>query len=238
MISLAAFTAVATNAEEKIAIDVYISDKISSTKILEHHKAIVSSIFDRAGVQICWHGGQAGPQSFGIRLVGNAPPSASSEALASTRLTVAEITVYYDRVRRILSRAPLGTANVALAYVFAHELAHAMEGIARHSESGILKARWSNDDFEAMILNEFAFTDTDIDLIRKGLSSRRGVRKDIVNCSCELGTGSKSCTTARLIRRPMSAWLSLPRLVRVTRNCLPLFQLPPCGLRLRLERWH
>ena len=172
VIFLAAISAADINAEEKIDVDVYISDKISPTKILEHNKAIVSSIFDRVGVQIHWHEGEAGLRSFGIRLVEGAPPSASSEALASTSLGGAEITVYYDRVRQRLSRAHPGAAKVALAYVFAHELAHAMQRIARHSESGILKADWSNDDFAAMLFNTLAFTDSDTNLIRTGLCSR------------------------------------------------------------------
>jgi hypothetical protein len=61
---------------------------------------------------------------------------------------------------------------VAPAFVIAHELGHAMQRIPRHSETGILKAVWTNDDFVAMLFDKLAFTDFDSDLIRKGLSSR------------------------------------------------------------------
>jgi hypothetical protein len=155
-----------------IIVVVNISDNVSSTKILEHNKAIVSSIFERIGVQIRWSEGEPGPGSFGIRVVEHAPPSASPEAMASTRLAGGAITVFADRVRQRLSRAHPGAAKVALAYVFAHELAHAMQGVGRHSESGILKAHWTNDDFTAMLFNRLAFTEFDLNLIRQRLSTR------------------------------------------------------------------
>lgn len=155
-----------------IGVDVYISDKLSSTKVLEHNKAIVSSTFARIGVQIRWREGEPGPGAFGIRVVEHAPPSASPEAMASTRLGEGTIAVFEDRVRHRLGRAHPGAAKIALAYVFAHELAHAMQGIARHSGSGILKAHWTNDDFTAMLFNKLSFTESDVDLIRQGLAAR------------------------------------------------------------------
>jgi hypothetical protein len=160
----------AANAEEKIDVDVYLSGSLTSTKILKQDKAIVSSIFETAGVQIHWHDGKAVPHSFGIRVVEHASPSAGLDALASTRLAGAEITIFEDRVRRHLRRAHPAAANIALAYVFAHELAHAMQGVARHSETGILKAHWSGDDLTAMLFHRLTFTDSDAKLIRKGLA--------------------------------------------------------------------
>ena len=156
-----------------IGVDVNISDKVSSTKILEHDKAIVSSIFEGIGVQIRWREGEAGPGSFGIRVVEHAAPSASLEAMASTRLADGAITVFADRVRQRLGRAHPGAAKIGLAYVFAHELAHAMQGVGRHSEAGILKAQWTNDDFTAMLFHKLAFTEFDATLIRQRLSTRQ-----------------------------------------------------------------
>ena len=94
-----------------------------------------------------------------------------ADALASTALATGAITLYEDRVRERLRRAPGAAARVASAYVLAHELAHAMQGIARHSDGGILKAQWSNDDFAAMIFRRLKFTDHDVELIRGGLDA-------------------------------------------------------------------
>ncbi len=156
-----------------IIVAVNISDNVSPAKTLEHNKAIVSSIFQGIGVQIRWTGGEPSPGSFEIRVVRHAPPSASPEAMAATRLADRAITVFEDRVRQRLGRAHPGAATIALAYVFAHELAHAMQGVGRHSDTGILKAHWTNDDFTAILFNKFTFTEFDATLIRQRLSTRQ-----------------------------------------------------------------
>ena len=156
-----------------ISVDVNISDKVTSTNVLEHNKAIVSSIFERIGVQIRWREGEPSPDSFEIRVVQHAPPTASAEAMASTLIAGGAITVYEDRVRQRMGRAHPGAANIALAYVFAHKLAHAIQGVGRHSDSGILKAYWTNDDFTAMLFNKLVFTEFDATLIRKRLATRQ-----------------------------------------------------------------
>ena len=75
-----------------------------------------------------------------------------------------EITVYNDRVRRFLADHPSLT-EVAAGYVLAHELAHVMQGIARHSDAGILKARLSREDYKEMTIHKLAFTSSDVVLI-------------------------------------------------------------------------
>ena len=76
-----------------------------------------------------------------------------------------------NRIERLSARyhdAP----EVLLAYILAHELAHAIEGHDRHSDSGILKARWSDADWFQMLKHKLTFTDEDVDLIRQGLDAR------------------------------------------------------------------
>jgi len=177
VISVAVIGAATANAEEKIDADVYLSDSYSSARILKQHKTIVSSIFLAAGVKIHWHDGKTVPGAFEIRVVKFAPPSASKDALAATRIASADITIFEDRVLRRLSFAHLAEANVAPAYIVAHELAHAMQGEFRHSETGILKAHFDSDDFTAMYFKKFAFTDWDAKLLRIGLSARSASRQ-------------------------------------------------------------
>ena len=64
-----------------------------------------------------------------------------------------------------------------MAYVLAHELAHAMQGVARHSESGILKAHWSNADCVEMAFHTLAFTQFDVELIHRGLAFQLANRR-------------------------------------------------------------
>ena len=87
-----------------------------------------------------------------------------------------EITVYKDRLQRFLAgRTSLG--GVAAGYVLAHDLAHAMQGAARHSESGILKPNWSSEDCQARVFHKLAFSPLDIELIHRGLAVQRARRR-------------------------------------------------------------
>jgi hypothetical protein len=156
------------------AVDVYVSGRDGSALLLGSGRPLAAAIFKKIGVRINWHAGelQTGQHAFGIRTLEQAPESATSGALASARLVGSsgtEITVYKDRVQRLLD-SHSNLAGVAAGYVLAHELAHAMQGVPRHSESGILKAQWSNNDYQEMIFQKLAFASVDVELIHKGLA--------------------------------------------------------------------
>jgi hypothetical protein len=158
------------------AVDVYVNDGDDSVLLLGPGTPTASQIFQKIGVRIHWHTGtlQVGQIGFGIRARAHAPESATSEALAACDLLGTpgvEITVYKDRVRRFLDDHRTLMASAA-GYVLAHELAHAMQGVARHSESGILKALWSTNDFHEMKYHKLAFTPYDVELIHQGLAIR------------------------------------------------------------------
>jgi hypothetical protein len=79
--------------------------------------------------------------------------------------------VFYDRVRR---SAPDDDHLLALlAHVMAHEIAHVLQGIIRHSGSGILKAQWSATDCARMSFFPLMFTSYDAILIHLGIEERR-----------------------------------------------------------------
>ena len=59
-----------------------------------------------------------------------------------------------------------------LAHAMAHEIAHVLQGISRHSESGILKAHWSGTDCARMAFFPLMFTREDALLIHHGLRVR------------------------------------------------------------------
>jgi hypothetical protein len=179
-------------AAEKTRVDVYISDRDESSELLSPGKVVASAIFERIGVHLNWRSGRlpatqsaAGNgalPAFAVRTLQHAPESATGGALASARivgLSGTEITVYEDRLQRFLDnhRSLAGVAGVGAGYVLAHELAHVMQGVARHSESGILKAQWSNSDFEEMIFHKLAFTNFDAELIHQGLARQLASRR-------------------------------------------------------------
>jgi len=185
VVLLAALHCGIIDAAEKTRVDVYISDRDDSALLLRPGKVLASGIFDQIGVRLVWHSGElpmakiarrdASVPVFSIRTVEHHLESATSGALASARIVGSagtEIAVYKDRLQSFLADHE-SLAGVAAGYVLAHELAHVMQGIARHSESGIMKANWSRDDRKAMVSHQLTFTRLDIELIHRGLAAQR-----------------------------------------------------------------
>ena len=163
----------------RAAVDVYLSSR--GNWLLQPGTPLASAIFNKIGVRLIWHAGElpAGQGAIGICIVEHAPKSASPKALASAQLSGSsrsEITIYEDRVQSLLDEGR-GLAAVATGYILAHELAHVMQGVARHSESGILKVRWSGDDWNEMMIHKLAFTDSDVELIHRGLALQLAGRR-------------------------------------------------------------
>jgi hypothetical protein len=157
-------------------VDVYLNGQDASSLLLGPGKPLASRIFQKIGVRLNWRTGElpARQAAFGIRTARHAPESANGEALAASLLSGAagvEITVYEDRLRRFLNAHP-SLAGVGAGYVLVHELAHAMQGKARHSASGIMKAHWDTPDFQEMLFQKLAFTAEDVDSIHEGLAAR------------------------------------------------------------------
>jgi hypothetical protein len=61
--------------------------------------------------------------------------------------------------------------------VIAHEVAHILQGLMRHSESGIMKAQWTGADCQQMAWKPLPFTDEDVLLIRRGVKVREASRR-------------------------------------------------------------
>lgn len=91
------------------------------------------------------------------------------------RISGKEIVVYQSRVQPLMRDIP-SAAHLILGYVLSHELAHMMQGINRHSDSGIMKARWSRADLEHMLAGGMGFDEPDVILIRDGLEVRIAAR--------------------------------------------------------------
>ena len=79
------------------------------------------------------------------------------------------IVVFADRVRKSASHV---TASALLAHVLAHEIAHLLQGIARHSETGVMRERWQTDDYQRMAWQPLSFTELDVSLIHAGIATR------------------------------------------------------------------
>ena len=141
-------------------------------------RAVASRIFAEISVRLHWKSGTKGCPEDALRVTMsmNTPVDFKRGALAYAKpYEGASIVIFYDRIvspahyeRRLSARL--------LGHVLAHEIGHMLEGIARHSESGVMKARWVRDDFEAMTVRTLSFESVDRELIHEGLEGRRSAR--------------------------------------------------------------
>jgi hypothetical protein len=80
------------------------------------------------------------------------------------------ITVLYEHLAWSLAKPAL--ASPLLAHVLVHEITHILEGVARHSETGIMKANWTSGDYYDMQTKTLPFASEDVELIHRGLAQR------------------------------------------------------------------
>jgi hypothetical protein len=135
-------------------------------------RAVASKIFSAIQVRIAWKSGRAcqASDAFHVHFTSRTPANLKPGALAFARPYQGDyIEIFYDRVR---STAAPGNVGHLLAYVLVHEITHILQGFAHHSESGIMKAHWSQDDYEEMSVNRLAFAAEDVWLIQLGLKDR------------------------------------------------------------------
>lgn len=84
----------------------------------------------------------------------------------------------------------LSFAYTLLAHVMVHEITHVLEQIERHSGAGVMKAVWSDRDYDEMKRHPLPFAPEDVELIRKGLAIRAShAATELSNRACRLVPG-------------------------------------------------
>jgi hypothetical protein len=140
-------------------------------------RRIVSSVFLEAGVPVTWVVPRPhlppSPDAIRIDLVEDARDERFPTSLAVSYPgdCSAGITVFLDRVRALAGNP--GRESALLGYVVAHEIAHLLQALNRHSSSGVMKARWTDADRAAIFRGQLAFARLDVLLMRRGLAGGR-----------------------------------------------------------------
>ena len=141
-------------------------------------RAVATQIMKQAGIRLSWRcnkrdytEGNGIVVSVSRETPANQHPGALAYALPFDRT---RIVLFYDRVQ---DAAPPGFARALLGHVLAHEIVHVLQGLNRHSASGIMKPHWDFRDYSQMQRGWLKFTE-DIVLIHRGLdrSSRPAPR--------------------------------------------------------------
>ena len=134
-------------------------------------QALAGQIFSAIGISLAWGKGKPSRESSQpriiIEMVDGEPENFKPRSLAyALPYEGSHITVLVDRIESM--RDP---SNV-LAYVIVHEITHLLQGIDRHSATGVMKERWTAGDFSGMRLRSLSFTPLDIELIYAGLAQQ------------------------------------------------------------------
>jgi hypothetical protein len=147
---------------------------VSDTPLLSSAEKLASKMFAEIGVEIEWSG------SDDCHLRGGAivvilsyaiDPRKQPGAFAFSRpYEGTHIVIFWDRIQHKLPRSG---ASILLAHVLAHEITHILQIDTRHSETGVMKAAWSDDDFFQMVKRPLRFTERDVELIYLGMAGRR-----------------------------------------------------------------
>ena len=132
---------------------------------------LAATLFADIGVKIVWSRDErrclGATEAIFIRMVYDSRPDEHPHAFGyAVPYGGRRIVVYYDRVQRLARHI---WAPRLLAYVLAHEIAHVLQASDRHSEAGIMKAVWNDDDLYAMDRGTLHFTPMDVFLIDRGL---------------------------------------------------------------------
>lgn len=174
MMALTAWTAgaVAHAGDLPRKVTVYLRDRVNlHAEVRVPAQALAGRMFGAIGVSLEWlkdkPEGDSSPAPIVIDVVSNTPETLMPGALAyALPYEGAHITVFYDRIQTHYR------SDILLAHVMVHEIAHLLEGIKRHSETGIMKAKWTNTDYAGMRMAPLSFAPMDVDLIGSGLSKR------------------------------------------------------------------
>ena len=140
---LVALAGLSLSAEAAVAIDskVTVCTEGGNPVLLWRPKNLVSEMFAGIDVEIDWRSRDCPADAIHITLQMLTSPSQEPGALAyAMPYEGIHIMIFYDRVQKTVepSRVP-----ALMAHVIAHEIAHILEGISRHSKTGLMKAQWS-----------------------------------------------------------------------------------------------
>jgi hypothetical protein len=146
--------------------------------VMAQAQAIVSEVFAEAGVRIDWIPSRlcriAAGNAIRLEMDGVVPVQFGPETLAYALPYAGSGTTIHVFYRRIMEcHRELGAE--VLGHVMAHEIGHVLEGIARHSPEGLMKAHWGLYDYMRMKKQRLSFSAEDVELMRTHILSADGL---------------------------------------------------------------
>jgi hypothetical protein len=159
--------ATTTQASQKLDVLVHYNGNVPLT-VLGPAESFAARILASADITLTWHTNSSSARKDPNRMIvldlqENAAAAESKGALGYSLLCEGvHAVIFYDRIRRVATE---NQQPYVLAHAMAHEIAHLLQGVRRHSTTGVMKAHWDQRDiFEMRHL--LVFTPEDIRMIR------------------------------------------------------------------------
>ena len=136
-------------------------------------QALAAKMFADIGISLEWRkwkpADESSQTSIVIELTSGTPENFKPGALGyATPHEGRHINVFLDRI------GTMEHPEAVLAHVMAHEITHVLQGVCRHSATGLMKAHWTRHDLSEMRCKPLHFTQEDLILLYHGLATRIG----------------------------------------------------------------
>ena len=140
-------------------------------------QGVAAQILHKAGISLQWRSSNKACTGPGGGLivstsvatpVGKSPGVMASASVFEGR----HVVVFADRLQKTFRRDQVG---VVLGHVLAHEIVHLLQGLDRHSEQGLMKAKWELSDYDEMRRKPMDLPEQDLDFIQDGMRTRKSL---------------------------------------------------------------
>jgi len=166
----------ACRAGSALVVEVCVQNKQPvSSFVMARAQALAAATFAEAGIHIEWlpeRRCNTAPDAIRLQMDSSMPAKFGSETMAyALPYAGAGVTIHVDYCRIAENFHELYPE--VLGHVMAHEIGHVLEGIARHSNDGVMKAHWGPRDYAGMKKRRLSFSPEDVELMRshhQGLS--------------------------------------------------------------------
>ena len=160
-------------------ICIYVDSNNGPTDVIARAEQVSARMFATAGVVVEWRPvvprreqTLPGSRTIVVEFERNTAPDRHPGAMAySLPYEGVHIVVFYDRILTWTRDNPLHRPMI-LAHVLTHEITHVLQGIERHSATGVMKDRWDVKDLFDMTFSPLPFTANDIELLHTALRLR------------------------------------------------------------------
>ncbi len=172
VVFMAGSAASASQAQQRLTVYVQNTAMVPCTALIPA-ETLADKMFAEIGISLEWRTGKPTFESsrpIFVELTTETPESLKPGALAyALPYEGSHLRVFSDRI------ASNFYPRSMLAHVLVHEITHLLQGVSRHSATGVMKAHWTKDDYREMRMGTLPFTTDDVDLIYAGMAARANI---------------------------------------------------------------